>query len=169
MSLEPIEPEKAPELYLADRETELADSTIYSHKSRLGHFIRWCNENDITNLNALNGRKLQEYRLWRRREGDLSKATEKTQMDTIRVFVKWLESVEADLHTKVRSPSLTKEENTREVMLAREDAEEVLSYLHKFAYASVKHVTAALLWWTMTAIWLLGRASTRTTVLTTEK
>ncbi|MFP8957675.1 tyrosine-type recombinase/integrase [Natrialbaceae archaeon A-CW3] len=152
MSLEPITPEQALELYIADRETELAQATLYSHKSRLGHFIRWCDENDITNLNTLTGRKLQEYRLWRRREGDLSKASEKTQMDTIRVFIKWLEAIEGvepDLHQKVRSPLLKPGENTREVMLDSEKAEEVLAYLNKFAYASVKHVTVALLWQTM--------------------
>jgi len=152
MPLEPITPEKALELYLADRETELAKATIYSHKSRLGHFVRWCEEEDITNLNTLTGRKMQEYRLWRRREGDLSKATEKTQMDTLRVFIKWLETIEGaepDLHQKVRSPDLTPDENTREIMLEKEDAEAVLAYFSKFAYASIKHVTIALLWRTM--------------------
>ncbi|USZ71252.1 tyrosine-type recombinase/integrase [Natronosalvus halobius] len=152
MSLEPISPEQALELYLADRETELAVATIYSHKSRLGHFVRWCDENNITNLNILTGRKLQEFRLWRRRDGNLSKATEKTQMDTIRVFIKWLESIEGvepDLHVKVRSPLLSREDNTRDVMLSHEDAQMVLSYLDKYAYASIKHVTVALLWQTM--------------------
>jgi site-specific recombinase XerD len=95
MSLELIDPETAVELYLADREAEVAKATLYSHSSRLGHFVRWCDEEDIDNLNELSGRSLHEYRLWRRREGDLAPATEKTQMDTLRVFVKWFESIDA--------------------------------------------------------------------------
>ena len=63
MELEPIDPETALDLYLADKETEFAKATHRSHGSRLGHFVRWCDERDITNLNELTGRRLQEYRL----------------------------------------------------------------------------------------------------------
>jgi hypothetical protein len=41
MSLEPIDPETALELYLADRENNVTETTIYSHRSRLGHFVQW--------------------------------------------------------------------------------------------------------------------------------
>ncbi|GAB3695519.1 tyrosine-type recombinase/integrase [Halorubrum pallidum] len=152
MNLEPIDPETAVELYLADRETEVAKATLYSHSSRLGHFVRWCDEEDIENLNELSGRTLHEYRLWRRREGDLAPATEKTQMDTIRVFVKWLESIDAvvdDLHTKVRSPVLRDGQNVRDVMLESDRAEEILEYLSKYEYASRPHVVLTLMWHTM--------------------
>ncbi len=104
MSLEPIDPERALELYIADRENNVAQATIYSHRSRLGHFIRWCNdEAEITNLNDLSGRQLHEFRIWRRMEGDLSPATEKTQMDTLRVFIKWLESVSTGSSSRTQS------------------------------------------------------------------
>jgi integrase len=152
MSLEPITPEHALELYLQDKEAELARSTIYSHKSRLSYFVEWCNENGIDNLNDLTGRKVHEYRIWRRNVGDLSKPTEKTQMDTVRVFLRWCEAIEAvpeDLSTKVQSPDITPEENTREVTLEAEEAEEVLAYLRKYQYASIEHVTLTLLWRTM--------------------
>jgi len=75
MTLEPIDPETALELYLADRENELSEATLYSHRSRLGHFVRWCDEQGIDNLNELTGRQLHRYRLWRRDEGDLSIAS----------------------------------------------------------------------------------------------
>jgi len=155
MSLEPIDPETALELYLADRENELTEATIYSHRSRLGHFVRWCDEQNLDNLNELTGRQLHRYRLWRRNEGDLSLASEKTQMDTLRVFIRWLEQVdgvEQDLSTKVRSPSLTPEQNTRHVMLDSDQATKVLAYLEKYQYATLGHVTIALLWHTMMRI-----------------
>jgi len=44
MGLEPIEPDEAVELYLEDRKSELAKATQYAHSSRLGHFVRWCDE-----------------------------------------------------------------------------------------------------------------------------
>ena len=61
MELEPIEPETAVELYLADREPELRSVTLNSHRSRLGFFVEWCADRGIDNLNELTGRKLNEF------------------------------------------------------------------------------------------------------------
>ena len=152
MELEPIDPETALELYIAEKETPVADSTMASHESRLRFLLRWCEERDIENLNELTGRRLQEFRLWRRNVGDLTKVSEKTVMDTLRVFVRWLESIDAveqDLHRKVRSPDITPRENSRDVMLETDDAEAILAYLERYEYASLRHVTATVLWHTM--------------------
>lgn len=152
MSLEPIKPSRALELYIADRENSVTQATIYSHRSRLGHFIRWCDDEEIINLNELSGRQLHEFRIWRRMEGDLSPSTEKTQMDTLRVFIKWLESidgVEQDLHTKVLSPNLTGDDNIRDELLKSERADQILNYLEKYEYASRPHVVLTLMWHTM--------------------
>jgi integrase len=152
MALEPIDPETALELYIAEEETAVADATVRSNKSRLGFFLDWCEEREIENLNNLTGRKLHEFRLWRRNVGDLTKVTEKTQMDTLRVFVRWLESIDAveqDLHLKVRSPDITSDENSHDVMLDADDAEAMLDYLERYEYASLRHVVGSLLWHTM--------------------
>lgn len=150
--LEPIRPEKARELYLADREAELSQATLYSHRSRIGHFVRWCHEQELTNLKDLNGRLLHEFRLWRREDGDLSSVSEKTQMNTIRVFIRWLEAIDGvqqDLSTKVQSPSLDVNEDVRDVMPSHDSIEEILAYFSKYRYASIEHVTFALMWHTM--------------------
>jgi integrase len=152
MSLESIAPDRALELYLTDRENSVAQATLYSHRSRLGHLVRWCNKEDIENLNELSGRQLHEFRIWRRMEGDICPVTEKTQMDTLRVFINWAESIDAveeDLHTKVLSPTLSDGENVREVMLDPERAQRVLSHLRKYEFATRPHVALALMWHTM--------------------
>ena len=152
MSLEPIEPEAALELFLKDKEAELAETTIKSHDYRLRHFVRWCHEQGIENLNTLTGRQLHEYRLWRREDGDLNKVSEKTQMDSLRSFVRWLEAVdgvEQDLSEKVLSPTITADENSRDVMLESDHASSVLSHLEKYEYAGPQHVSLTLMWHTM--------------------
>jgi site-specific recombinase XerD len=151
MSLEPIDPSTALELYLEDKENDASQATLYSHRSRLGHFERWCKQNEVTNLNELSGRKLHEYRIWRRRDGNLAPVSEKTQMDTLRVFIRWLEAIDGvqqDLSTKVQSPSLDTNENVRDVLLESERASDIIGYLETYEYASLNHVVMAFLWHT---------------------
>ncbi|MFB6360722.1 MAG: tyrosine-type recombinase/integrase [Halobacteriales archaeon] len=152
MTLEPIDPETALELYLADRETELAESSIKRYEYLLNHFVRWCDEREIENLNSLSGRMLQEFRIWRRKDGDINKVTENKQMKAVRVFIGWLESidgVEQDLRQKVRIPTLSAQEGSRDVMLEEDRAKEILTWLGKYHYAGLEHVTLSLLWHTM--------------------
>ena len=149
MALEPITPEEALDLYLTDRRNELARSTIYAHSSRLGHFVRWCSEEAKENLNELSGRDLHRYRLWRRVEGDLAPATEKAQMDTLRVFIRWCESIDAvpvDLSVKVVSPTLSDDERSRDEMLDAEVAEAISEQLSQYEFASARHVCFLLMW-----------------------
>lgn len=149
MPLEPIEPEKAVELYLEDRKSELSKRSQYGHKSRLSHFISWCDREDINNMNTLSGRDLHRFRLWRRRDGDLAPISEKTQMDTLRVFIRWCNTIDAvpsDLHAKVVSPSMSENEETRDVMVDAEVAEQILEYLSSYEYASIRHVCFLLMW-----------------------
>jgi site-specific recombinase XerD len=155
MELEPIDLQTALDLYLADREPEVVESTLYAHRSRIDHFVRWCNEQEFENLNELTGRRLHEYRIWRRNDGDLAPPTEKSQMDTLRVFIRWLESVDGvqqDFSTKVLSPSIDSRKHARSVMLEADRAPDILAYLEKYQYASIEHVSVALLWHTMIRI-----------------
>lgn len=164
MSLESIAPETALDLYLADRETELSQATLYSHRSRIGHFIRWCDKQEIEDLNDLSGRDLHRYRLWRRNEGELAPTSEKTQMDTLRVFIRWLEAIDGvseDLSTKVQSPALDANDNVRDVMLEDNRVEEILDYLAKFEYATIEHVCIELLWHTMMRVGALRALDVR--------
>lgn len=149
MLLEPIDPEAAVELYLNDRESELSKRSQYGHKSRLSHFIRWCDEQDLANLNELSGRDLHRFRLWRRADGDLAPISEKTQMDTLRVFIRWcatIDAVPSDLHAKVVSPSMSDEEEAKDAMVDSEVAERILDYLSSYEYASARHVCFLLMW-----------------------
>lgn len=147
--LEPITPENAVNLYLRERSTELSDASLQAHEYRLDHFLRWCNEEGIENLNGVSGRDLHRYKLWRREDGNLKKVSLKTQIDTLRVFIRWCESVDAvqqDLNSKILSPSLEDVENQRDELLEGDRAKEILAYLHRFQYASVDHVLLLLLW-----------------------
>lgn len=143
-------PEEALDLFLQERSTESAESTIQAYKYRLQHFVRWCDEvAEIDNLNDLSGRDLHKYKLWRQEDGDLNQTSLKSQMDTLRVFVRFCESIDAvetDLHSKVISPTLSDGVGQRDVKLGAEEAGDLLDYLHRFEYASFAHTLILLLW-----------------------
>lgn len=147
--LEPIEPGTAQKLYLDHKSVDCTEATVRNHRSRIDHFVRWCNLEGINNLNDLTGRDIQRYKLWRKEDGNLNKMTLKGQMSTLRVFLKWaaaIDTVPSDLYDKIMIPRVPPEETNRDEMLAGDDAEEILEYLWKYHYASVDYVVMALLW-----------------------
>lgn len=152
-NLEPISAPEAIEMYIADRQQELRNSSLTTHRSALRFFSNWCSQEGIQNLNSLTGRKLHQYRVWRRSEAPtkvetLAKETEKTQQDILRQFIRYAESIDAvptGLHEKVRSPSLTRDEKSRSHIIDGDTVQPILDYLDKYHYASLQHVIWALL------------------------
>ena len=147
--LEPIDPSTAQKLFLDHKATNCTEATVQNHRYRTNHFLRWCDEVGIDNLNDLSGRDIQKYRLWRKEDGDLNKLTLSAQMSTLRVFLKWAASIEAvpeNLYDKVLIPRVSPEEQQRDETLPAETAQEILDYLSKYHYASKKHVVMAVFW-----------------------
>ncbi|WP_202613773.1 tyrosine-type recombinase/integrase [Halostella pelagica] len=148
--MDQLTPDDAVSMYLQDRQANVSDATIRSHRSRLSHFTDWCDgQSDIEYMSDLTARHCHEYRLWRRDHGDPNKVTMKTQMDTFRVLLKWCESrgaVTENLHDAVLSPTLSNGDNARESMLDPEVGDALLEHLNRFEYASRNHVVMLLIW-----------------------
>lgn len=79
MDLEPKESQTAVELYLTNCAGELRSSTFKTYRVQLRFLVEWCERNNITRINELNGRRVQEFRFWRRRNHDINRITERTQ------------------------------------------------------------------------------------------
>jgi site-specific recombinase XerD len=138
-------PEEALNKYLKHRQAELSQATQYSHKSRLGHFVEWCQENGIEVLSDLRPHHLQDYRAWREQDG-LAVDTINSQLSTLRVFLKWAEDYGAaptGLHEKVRVPSAS---GARTDTVAPGRAEDILEYCEMYQYATKYHTLFKLLW-----------------------
>ena len=149
--LEPLEPQRAKEMYQQERQGEVTERTLQAHHYRLVHFIRWCNEEGIDDLNDLTGRRLHECRLWRKEDGDLNAVSLRTQLETLRVFIRFCETIDAvpsGLHEKILLPTLSNDDEQCEEILRSEQAEDVLEYLRQSEYASRTHVVLELFWHT---------------------
>lgn len=147
--LEPLAPVEAKEMFLAQRSNEVAEATLQGYHYRLKPFVQWCDEQEVTNLNDLTARSLHEYRLWRKEDGDLKTITLKGQLSTLRVFIKFCETidgVEQGLHDKILIPSVDDEEAVSNSMLDAERAKPILDYLGKYEYASKRHALFSVLW-----------------------
>jgi len=148
-----MNPSKAIDLYLENR-NDAAASTIQSYEYRLAHFPRWWQsekQGDLSSLEDLRPHHLEEYRSWRRRDGDLSPASEKTQMDSIRVWLRYCERmdwVQKDLSEAVISPTLSKSDKSRDVKVDDDVAEDALDYLKRFEYATRRHIVILIMWHT---------------------
>lgn len=148
--LEPLEPRVAAEMYLDAREQELAEATLQSHQYRLEAFVDWLKDNGIDNINDLTGRDLHRYRVKRRNEDGLKKVTMRAQLATVKVFLRFCNSVDAvepTLEDKISLPD-TSDEESRDEMLASDQAKRILDYLSRYQFASLEHVFFLVLWHT---------------------
>ena len=137
----PIDPGEAVKTYLNSR-TDISEKTNYAHKSRLGHFVRWCSDSelgDVDNMNDLTGRDLYEYRIWRREEGGLKPVTVRTQLSTVKVFIKFCESIDAvhdGLSDKIIKPTVEYDDQSRDEILEHDHFKAIQDQLIKYEYAS---------------------------------
>lgn len=147
-NLTSLSPDEGVELYLDDRVNELSDATHQSHGYRLDRFLEWCEQESVDNLNDLTGRSIHEFRTWRRKQ-DVSPWTLKSQMDTLRVFIRFCERIDGvigGLADSIDSPSVATQGNRGTDVVSRDKAERILAHLNKFDYASIQHVLTRLLW-----------------------
>jgi len=145
--LEPLTPREAVELYEADRRDEVSDATLQSHGYRLERFVEWCEREDIDNLNDVSGRDIQRFKLYRKQQ--VSTVTLKSQMDTLRVFLRFCESLDGvrdGVAESVVSPTVDREDNVSGAILPTDRTETILAYLAKYNYASIHHVLLRILW-----------------------
>ncbi|SNR36335.1 tyrosine-type recombinase/integrase [Halorubrum vacuolatum] len=145
--LDPLPPEEGIELYLESRSEELSDHTAQNHRYRLKKFRKFCAENEITNLNNLDGRVL--LRFFNQQKGTVKAVTLKNHLTTLRValdFWSTIDAVEDGLREAVPAPSVGDGEDVSEEFITVEEANDVLSFLEKFRYASRDHAIFLLLW-----------------------
>lgn len=145
--LEPLTPSEGIKLFLEDRRGDSSAATVQSYQYRLKQFQDWCDEKEIENLNPITGRDIQKFKI--KRKAEIKNVTLKGQMDTLRVFLRFCESVNAvrdGVAESVISPTVSREENVSNNILSVEEKDAILAYLTKYKYATFKHALFQLLW-----------------------
>lgn len=148
--LESLRPRAGIEMYINQRASELAEATIRSHKYRLDQFCHWCEQESIDNLNDLTSRDIHRFRVKRRDEDGLATASMKGQLATLRIFLRFCASIDAvtpGIDEQIILPKTT-EEDARDEMLDAQRADEVLSHLSQYRYATLEHALLLVIWHT---------------------
>lgn len=146
-SPEPLAQREGINLYLQDREREVAEATLQAHGYRLERFAEYCDEHYIENLDNVTGRTVQRYKIWRAE--DVNTVTLKSQLDTLRVFLQFCESIDGVMDgvaDSIQSPSPSYDENRSDDIVPSEKADEILAYYSKYEYATIHHARFRLLW-----------------------
>jgi integrase len=155
--LESLTPEDAVEAYLNERESELSESSLRNQRYRLGQFLDRCEEAGLEDMNEMTGRRAYEYKQWRS-EG-IKPITLKTSPDTLRVFLRFCERIEAvpqGVHQKVSPPSITGTGDQNDAMIDTEAVDQILGYLDRWEYANPTYAAFYLLWHTGIRIGSVG-------------
>jgi len=143
-----IQIKAAVERYLKERRPDVSDSTLYNHSSQLKQFIEWCEASDDrpTNVGDIDGWVVSDFKMDRRE--DLSDTSIYNQMSVIRLFTKWCESrgLLEDVSQNILMPEI--EDGAKEELLDPDKARQILEYLEKYEYASLRHALFAVLWTT---------------------
>lgn len=136
------------ELFIEHRRSDASEETIRSYQYRLKPFNQWFNQ--ISNLEALEQLEpihVHKFKTWRSKQ--IKNTTLKCQLDTLRVFLDYMEKLNLcsnELSEAVESPSLEASDEVRSDILSREEAQAILTYLSKFEYASRSHALLLFLW-----------------------
>lgn len=152
-SLEPMSPREAVDKYFDNRSFKPATkNTIKS--SLCNFFLPWCEDiAGIENMNDLTGNDLADYRVWRREKASkrvekLKPKSEETQQKITRKFIEYCETwevVRPNLHEYVIVPTVSKDDEVRDEVLASDTAKYVLEWLRKYEYGDIEHMVWLLL------------------------
>ena len=144
------------------RADDASRATLQSHRYRLGRFVDWLTpkpllddeereEHDegpgIEETTELRRKHLQDFKI--KRSNEVKKTTVKTEMDTIRVFLRNLEgygALHTGMHEFAQSPDLQDGEGQRSDHLPTERGNQIRDYLRKYEWGSERHVLFELLW-----------------------
>ncbi len=142
-----LTPEQAVEQYLKERKPEVSVSSHRNFKYRLTRFVEWCDHAGIDDVTELDGFHIHEFKLYRRDHDNINEVTLYGNLCTLRVFIRWLESldlVDQGMAENIILPS--PDDDAREETISPETADEILTYLDRYETGTLRHALFALLW-----------------------
>lgn len=145
-------PENAVERFLNSRiaDNGISEKTVRNNRYNLKKFRTWANETGFGDMSEIDGLRADDFRTWVM-ESDLRPMTRQNIVTTFRTFLRYcenLEMVHEGVSEKILPPSVNDEDEVRDGRLSTETAHEILNYLRRFQYGSLRHVLFEVFWHT---------------------
>lgn len=147
--LESKSPEKAVDWFLQKREREPAtsDKTIRNNRYNLKKFREWADETGFQDMRTMTATVADEYIGWVH-DKDLAPMTTQNIVRTFRTLLQYGEGrfiVDGTAEYVVVDP-VDEEDEVRTDYITAETATDVLDYLYKYEYTSLRHMIFHLIW-----------------------
>ncbi len=142
---------KARRDWLSTKRNNLKAESVRSYENISGDFVDYVEANDIEAVEGINGYLIEQWKLKRKNEDNVSPATLKNNLKHIRVFIRWCEStelIEHGLADKIQIPSISEEQERSNEIVQPEEIQSILSHLELYEYGTRFHAITALLWHT---------------------
>ncbi|WP_241991785.1 hypothetical protein [Halorubrum sp. SS7] len=145
--LNPITPEQAKDLYNDEYEEKRSYESLRKARSVLDTFVEWTEQEGLENMNEIDGRQLQEMKMWWKRESDTNNVSLNGYLAVVRRFLVFCERIEVvSENTPDRMPqaSIDEDEEVCDRKPDDEAVEAISAYFHKYDRASRRHIEFAL-------------------------
>lgn len=143
--LRDLSPSEGVALYLDDRRSDdVAARTINTYRDHLERFTEWCERSEIGSLSDFDGMTFRQYKM--ALADGYAPATVQNHLGTVKRFLEWCVAVDAVDPMVPERIEVKRDTYARSGEVPADAAEKILARLRKFRYASLDHVTFALMW-----------------------
>jgi len=137
---------EAVKAYLADRQSELSDSSIQNHRYQLTRFREWCGgAGELNHVEEIDPLDLSKFR--RYRSNSINSNTMYNQLGVVRMFLRFanrMQWVDESVPESIVLP--TRSGRSRDSSIDPDRITGILDDLERYEYASLNHVILSLLW-----------------------
>jgi integrase len=141
--LEPMGPREARDDYLQERQEDARFETLRTIRKGLNLFVKWCEEQEIRNMNEISGRQLNKYKNWCKDTSDNNTVSLNGILGVLRRFLVYcvrVEAVAAGTPDKTPIPNVPDDEDVNYEKPTEQEVEAALEYLETCEPVSRRHV-----------------------------
>jgi len=140
---------KARREFLSYKERNNKESTVRQYSWLIKDLVEFCERENANSTSDLDGWIIHQWINKRQDEDDVAPATLKTNVKSIKAFIRWCESnelIERGLAEKIDNPNIPDHQMRSEEVIHEERMNKILSYYENYNYATYHHAAFQLHW-----------------------
>ena len=143
-----LTPRAARRQFLNSKCGNVKESTYRSYRYPTKHFVEYCESNSVEAIGEVNSYLIESW-VQRRESEDVKAITAKNNAKHVRVFLKWCVNsglIDPGVAERMRIPETGEKGDVSSKTVRREQAEQILTRLSTYEYATRKHAAFKFIW-----------------------